>query len=142
GGGQKGGPGEVEGALLDHPDVVEAAAFPISHKRLGEEVGAAVVLRPDADLAPRSLREFVRERLARFKVPGLIRIVPEIPKTSGGKIRRAGLAAALSLGPATPSDEGGALVPPRSQLERHLSDTCADLLELDQIHLDQDVVAL
>jgi amino acid adenylation domain-containing protein len=141
-GGQKVAPAEVEEALLDHPDVVEAAAFPISHARLGEEVGAAVVLRPDADLAPRSLREFVRERLARFKVPGLIRIVPEIPKTPGGKIRRAGLAAALSLGPATARDEGGALVLPRSQLERHLAETWADLLELDQIGVDQDVFAL
>src|SRR5262249_8631958 len=141
-GGQKVAPAEVEEALLDHPDVLEAAAFPIAHPRLGEEVGAAVVLRPDADLAPRSLREFVRERLARFKVPGLIRIVPEIPKTSGGKVRRAGLAAALSLGPATARDEGGALVLPRSQLERHLADTWADLLELDQIGVDQDVFAL
>jgi amino acid adenylation domain-containing protein len=141
-GGQKVAPAEVEEALLDHPDVIEAAAFPISHKRLGEEVGAAVVLHPDADLTPRSLREFARERLAKFKVPGLIRIVPEIPKTAGGKVRRAGLAAALSVGPATARDEGGALVLPRSQLERHLADTWADLLELDQIGVDQDVFAL
>jgi amino acid adenylation domain-containing protein len=141
-GGQKVAPAEVEEALLGHPDVIEAAAFPISHKRLGEEVGAAVVLRPDADLSPRTLREFARERLARFKVPGLIRIVPEIPKTAGGKIRRAGLAAALSMGPAAARDEGGALVLPRSQLERHLADTWADLLELDQIGVDQDVFAL
>jgi amino acid adenylation domain-containing protein len=141
-GGQKVAPAEVEEALLDHPDVIEAAAFPISHKRLGEEVGAAVVLRPDADLTPRSLREFVRQRLARFKVPGLIRIVPEIPKTSVGKVRRAALAAALSAGPATARDEGGTLIPPRSQLERHLADTWADLLELDRISVDQDVFAL
>jgi amino acid adenylation domain-containing protein len=141
-GGQKVAPAEVEEALLDHPDVVEAAAFPISHKRLGEEVGAAVVLRPDADCTPRSLREFARQRLARFKAPGLIRIVPEIPKTPVGKIRRAGLAAALSVGPATARDEGGTLIPPRSQLERHLADTWADLLELDQISVDQDIFAL
>jgi len=141
-GGQKVAPAEVEEALLDHPDVVEAAAFPISHKRLGEEVGAAVVLRPDADLTPRSLREFVRERLARFKVPGLIRIVPELPKTPGGKVRRAGLAAALSVGSVAARDEGGALILPRSQLERHLAETWADLLELDQIGVDQDVFEL
>ena len=141
-GGQKVAPAEVEEALLDHPDVIEAAAFPISHKRLGEEVGAAVVLRPDADITARSLRAFARERLARFKVPGLIRIVPEIPKTAVGKVRRAGLAAALSVGPATARDEGGTLIPPRSQLERHLADTWADLLELDQISVGQDVFAL
>src|SRR5262249_52527078 len=127
-GGQKVAPAEVEEALLDHPDVVEAAAFPISHARLGEEVGAAVVLRPDADPTPGSLREFARERLAKFKLPALIRIVPEIPKTAVGKVRRAGLAAALSLGCATARDEGGALVLPRSQLERHLAATWADLL--------------
>ena len=45
-GGQKVAPGEVEEALLSHPDVVEAVAFPVSHRRLGEDVAAAVVLRP------------------------------------------------------------------------------------------------
>ena len=50
-GGQKVSPAEVEQALLSHPDVVEAAAFSIPHRRLGEDVAAAVVLRPDAKIS-------------------------------------------------------------------------------------------
>ena len=53
-GGQKVAPAEVEEALLSHPDVVEAAAFPISHRRLGEDVAAAVVLRPGAKVSAQS----------------------------------------------------------------------------------------
>ena len=91
-GGQKVAPAEVEEALLSHPEVVEAAVFPISHMRLGEDVAAVVVLRPGAKVSVQSVREFASERLATFKVPGLIRIVPEIPKGPGGKINRGGLA--------------------------------------------------
>ena len=79
-GGQKVAPAEVEEALLSHPDVVEAAVFSVPHRRLGADVGAAVVLRQDAKVSAQRLRDFARERLAGFKVPGLIRIVPEIPK--------------------------------------------------------------
>ena len=53
-GGQKVSPAEVEEALLSHPEVVEAAAFPISHGRLGEDVAAAVVLRPAAKVSVQS----------------------------------------------------------------------------------------
>ena len=142
-GGQKVAPGDVEEALLSHPDVVEAAAFPIAHRRLGEDVAAAVVLRPDAKVTAYKLRDFARERLARFKVPGLIRIVAEIRKGPGGKIKRGGLAAALSITPPGARVERGAkLVPPRSELERQLAKTWADLLELEQIGVDQDVHAL
>ena len=98
-GGQKVAPAEVEEALLSHPDVVEAAAFPISHTRLGEDVAAAVVLRPDAKVGAQTLRDFAGKRLARFKVPGLIRIVPEIPKGAAGKIKRSELATTLSITP-------------------------------------------
>ena len=95
-GGQKVAPAEVEEALLSHPDVVEAAVFSVPHRRLGADVAAAVVLRPDAKVSAQRLRDFARERLAGFKVPGLIRIVPEIPKGAGGKIKRSELAAAFS----------------------------------------------
>ena len=87
-GGQKVAPAEVEEVLLSHPDVVEAAVFSVPHRQLGEDVAAAVVLRQDAKVSAQKLRDFARERLARFKVPGLIRIVPEIPKGAGGKIKR------------------------------------------------------
>ena len=68
-GGQKVSPAEVEEALLSHPDVVEAVAFPIPHTRLGEDVAAAVVLRPDAEVSAQKLRDFARERLASSRFP-------------------------------------------------------------------------
>src|SRR5262249_29884086 len=68
-GAQKIAPAEVEGALLGHPDVIDAAVFPVPHERLGSDVAAAVVLRGDARANAQSLRDFARERLAGFKVP-------------------------------------------------------------------------
>jgi acyl-CoA synthetase (AMP-forming)/AMP-acid ligase II len=73
-GGQKVAPADVEEALLSHPDVVEAAAFSISHKRLGEDVAAAVVLRQRTKLSAQKLREFAGERLASYKILPLNRL--------------------------------------------------------------------
>lgn len=141
-GGQKVAPAEVEGALLSHPDVIEAAVFPVPHGRLGADVAAAVVLRPDAKVSAQRLRDFARERLAGFKVPGLIRIVPEIPKGAGGKIKRGELAAVFSKTQPTAEKRGGKMVSPRSELERQLAGIWADILDIDQIGIDQDVFAL
>lgn len=142
-GGQQVAPAEVEEVLLAHPDVVEAVAFAVPHERFGEDVAAAVVLRPDVEVSAQKLRNFVSERLARFKVPGLIRIVPEIPKSPSGKIRRSELPAALATTMPSAGGKGaGKILPPHSELERHLAKTWADLLECDQIGIDQDVFAL
>jgi amino acid adenylation domain-containing protein len=136
-GGQQVSPIEVEEALLSHPDVLEAGAFAIPHKRLGENVAAVVVLRSNSEISTQKLRDFARNRLARYKVPGLIRIVPEIPKGASGKISRSALAETLST---AGSSEKTSL--PRSELESQLAGIWADLLELDQIGVDQDVFAL
>ena len=142
-GGQKVAPGEVEEALLSHPDVIEAAAFPVPHTRLGADVAAAVVLRPEATANAKKLRDFVRKRLAGFKVPGLIRIVPAIPKGAGGKIRRGELATALALTPTTaPERRGRKMAAPRSDLERQIAKIWTDLLDVDPIAIDRDVFAL
>jgi amino acid adenylation domain-containing protein len=136
-------PAEVEEALLIHPDVVEAAAFSIPHRRLGEDVAAAVVLRPGAKVSVQTLRSFLRERLARFKIPGLIQVVSEIPKGPRGKIRRNTLAAALSLtAPRARVKRAGKFVAPRSELERRLARAWADLLEVEEIGVEDDVLAL
>ena len=141
-GGQEVAPAEVEETLLRHPDVVDAVAFSIPHRRLGADVAAAVVLRPNAKVSEHKLRAFTRERLAGFKVPSLIQIVPEIPRGPGGKIKRSGLADALLTLPRAPAERGGKSAPPHSELERQLAETWADLLEIEQIDVDQDVFAL
>ena len=141
-GGQKVAPAEVEAALLSHPDVIEAAVFPVPHGRLGADVGAAVVLRQDAKVSAERLRDFARERLAGFKVPGLIRIVPEIPKGAGGKIKRSELAAEFSKTQPAAGERGSKMALPRSELERQLAGIWAEILDIDQIGIDQDVFAL
>lgn len=140
-GGQKVAPGEVELALLGHPDVAEAVVFSIPHRRLGADVAAAVVLRPAAEVGADQLRDFVRGRLAAFKVPGVIRIVPEIPKGPAGKIKRDTLADALSITSPTARATGN-LRAPRSDLERQLADCWMELLGLDDIGIDESIFAL
>src|SRR6516225_323528 len=137
-GGQKVAPAEVEETLLSHPDVVEAAVFSAPHSRLGVDVAAVVVLRPDAQVSAQKLRDFARERLASFKVPGLIRIVQEIPRGAGGKIKRSELAAA----PTVRMERGGRMAPPRSDVERQVVRIWADLLDVKRIGVDQDVFTL
>jgi amino acid adenylation domain-containing protein len=142
-GGQKVAPAEVEQALLGHPDVVDAAVFSVPHRRLGADVAAAIVLREGAQLSAGSLRDFVRRRLARFKVPGVIRFVPQIPKGPAGKIKRDELVSAFSMTqPTARVERAGKLAAPRSELERQLANAWRELLELNRISIDEDVFAL
>jgi acyl-CoA synthetase (AMP-forming)/AMP-acid ligase II len=71
--------------------------FAIPHDKLGEEVGAAVVLREGQGVAERELRDYVATRLADFKVPRKIIFLKEIPKGPTGKLQRIGLAQKLGL---------------------------------------------
>ncbi len=97
-GGEKVSPREVDEVLMDHPAVAQVVTFGIPHDKLGEEVGAAVVLREGATLTEKELREFAAKRLADFKVPRKVLFMPEIPKGATGKLQRIGLAAKLGLG--------------------------------------------
>ena len=99
-GGEKISPREIDEVLLDHPAVIQAVAFAIPHKSLGEEVGAAVVLVEGQDTSETELRDFVTQRLAAFKVPRTVRILDELPKGATGKVQRIGLAQKLGLGDA------------------------------------------
>jgi amino acid adenylation domain-containing protein len=141
-GGQKISPAEVEQVLLSHPDVVSAAAFPIIHTTLGEDVAAAVVLRTQAKITPQKLRQFASEHLARFKIPGLIRIVPEIPAGPDGKVVRGDLGRMLSITAPRSRIERTRWVAPRSETEWQLSRFWADLLEINEVGIEDDVFAL
>jgi len=84
-GGENIGCGAVEAALLEHPQVHEAAVYAVPDDRLGEEVGATIHC--DAALNVDALRSFLGERLARFEVPRYIRTCLEpLPRTPSGKI--------------------------------------------------------
>src|SRR5262245_38162091 len=97
-GGEKVSPLEVDAVLLSHPAVAQAVTFALPHDKLGEEVGAAIVLREGAALTDRELRDFAAQRLADFKVPRRVVFLEEIPKGATGKLQRIGLAAKLGLG--------------------------------------------
>ena len=96
-GGEKISPREVDEVLMDHPAVAQVVTFGLPHKMLGEEVGAAVVLREGMAASERELRDFCATRLADFKVPRKILFLPEIPKGATGKLQRIGLAEKLGL---------------------------------------------
>ena len=81
-------PSEVEDALRSHPDVVEAAAVGLPRAAGGEDVTAAVVLRPQATIDEGALREYCRGRLAAYKVPRRIVPMDELPKSMLGKVLR------------------------------------------------------
>lgn len=88
-GGENVAPTEVEGVLLEHPDVVDAAVFGRPDPEWGEAVTALVVLREGSELDPAALRRFARERLAGFKVPKAVeRASGPLPRTASGKLQR------------------------------------------------------
>ncbi len=96
-GGEKISPREVDEVLLDHPAIAQAVTFAYPHDKLGEDVGAAIVLKEGAEAKDSEIREFVAERLADFKIPRKVVFVDEIPKGATGKLQRIGLHEKLGL---------------------------------------------
>ena len=88
-------PAEVESALVEHPDVLEAAVVGGRGADGLETVVAFVVPATGAVPDPDRLRAHCRERMAAFKRPREIRLVGELPKTATGKVRRFQLRAQL-----------------------------------------------
>jgi acyl-CoA synthetase (AMP-forming)/AMP-acid ligase II len=81
-------PSEIENVLLAHPGVRDAVVVGVPDERWGEAVHAFVTLSPGASLQEAELKSFCKERLAGYKCPKSIQIVPELPKTGIGKIAR------------------------------------------------------
>lgn len=86
-GGYKVDPIEVADVVAEHPHVAEAVVVGVPGRGPGEEVVKAVVV-PSADVAEREVVDFCRERLANYKVPQLVELREEIPKSPLGKILR------------------------------------------------------
>jgi long-chain acyl-CoA synthetase len=93
-------PREVEEVLYSHPAVAEAAVIGIPDERLGEEVGAAVALKPGATADADELIAYCKERIAAYKYPRSIRFLDSLPKGPTGKILKKELKLQIGVTPA------------------------------------------
>jgi acyl-CoA synthetase (AMP-forming)/AMP-acid ligase II len=87
-GGENIAPAEVEAVLQSHAAVEEAVVVGVPDDEWGQRVAAFVVLRPGASATPAELGEFCRERLATFKKPETVTVLPELPRNPMGKVLR------------------------------------------------------
>lgn len=158
-GGEKIAPREVDEVLMEHPAVAQAVTFALPDVHLGEEVGAAVVLRQPGAVTERGLQAFAAQRVAAFKVPRRIVFLDAIPKGPTGKLQRLGLAATLGLTDAlepphtiaaalkqskvVSARSGGlemarACVAPRTPLEEQLAKLWAAVLKVDRVGVHEN----
>lgn len=139
--GEKVAPAEVEGVLLRHPAVREAAVFAVEDERLGEAVAAAIVLRDGASCSEDELAELVAVHLSDPKVPAIFVRVPEIPKGPTGKLVRRDLAARLGV-PRSRAATSPAVAPRGTDVERRLQAIFAEVLRLASVRADASFFAL
>jgi oxalate---CoA ligase len=97
-GGEKISPGEIDAILLSNPKVLDAASFGESDAIYGENVQAAVILRPGMEATEGELRDYCRTKLSAFEVPDRIYIVADFPRTAKSSTDRNALAAQFAAG--------------------------------------------
>ncbi len=90
---------EVEGILLKHAHVLEAAVVAAADPKWGEVPQAFVVLEPGVSLTESELRQFARDNMAHFKVPATFTFLPELPKTATGKTQKFALRGSNAFAP-------------------------------------------
>jgi long-chain acyl-CoA synthetase len=91
-GGENIAPREIDEALLRHPSILEAAAFAIPDAAYGQEIAAALILKPGASIDLSELRAWCLEELGRYKTPVRFHVVTELPTGPSGKVQRLRLA--------------------------------------------------
>lgn len=92
-GGENVYPAEIEAVLRQHPSVREAVIIGLEDPEWGQRVAAVIQLRDGQTISEESLIQFMRQNLAGYKQPRLLRIVSDLPQTGSGKINRAALKA-------------------------------------------------
>jgi long-chain acyl-CoA synthetase len=92
-------PREIEEVLYEHPAVAEAAVIGLSHPSLGEEVAAAVALKPGTAITAEELRDYVKSQVAAYKYPRHVWLVDALPKGPTGKIQKRDIVIPADLAP-------------------------------------------
>ncbi|MEV0124006.1 non-ribosomal peptide synthetase [Streptomyces sp. NPDC050703] len=128
-------PGEVEAVLATHPGVRQAAVT-VDETTGDRRLVAHVVPAADDGTAPEKLREFLADALPEWMIPAAFRTTGRLPLTAAGKVDRL----ALQALPVAAPDTGGEA--PRTDLERRLAETTADILGLPSVGLTDDFFAL
>jgi oxalate---CoA ligase len=134
-GGEKISPYEVEKALLLHPLIQHAAAYPVPHPRLGENVSAAVVLKPGATATIQDIKTFLSNHLSASKIPQTVNLVEDLPKGPTGKVSRSELSTAMAKCKRN-------IAPPESPLEFQIIEIWQTLLRREDIGVDDDFFEL
>ena len=137
-GGEKISPREVDEVLLDHPAIKQVVTFAMPHPSLGEDIAAAVVLRPGNAVSEEEVRSFAAGRLAEFKVPRKIVILDEIPKGPTGKLQRIGLAEKLGLTASVQDQRTKPLVRPADPIEFNLAKIWEEILGVKEVGVTDD----
>ncbi|CAN1209546.1 hypothetical protein TUMEXPCC7403_04940 [Tumidithrix helvetica PCC 7403] len=135
-GSEKVAPNEIDQVLLKHPKIAQAVAFAVPHPRLGEDIAAAVVLKPYISATVEEIREFASTQLVSFKVPSQIVFLDDLPKSTNGKVQRIGLAQVLA------SHLKQEFVAPKTSVEKTLTAIWVDVLGVEQIGIDDNFFAL
>ncbi len=87
-GGENVYPREIEEFLYTHPDISDVQVYGVPDAKYGEQIAAAVKVKPDANLTAEEVREYCRDNIAYYKVPEYVDFVEEYPMTASGKIQK------------------------------------------------------
>ncbi|XP_063376010.1 medium-chain acyl-CoA ligase ACSF2, mitochondrial-like [Cydia fagiglandana] len=87
-GGENIAPKEIEDLLNTHRDILESQVVGVSDERLGEELCAVLRLRDGSSVTPEEVTRYCSGKLAKFKIPRLLKVIEEFPKTASGKIQK------------------------------------------------------
>ncbi len=85
-GGENVFPREVEDLLADHPEIEEAAVVGVDDEEFGQRLKAFVVLREDGELDEETVKEYIKQNLARYKVPRDVVFLEQLPRNATGKV--------------------------------------------------------